>query len=98
MQSRVPASLGKDKKPSNAEFGQKKMQIHFAVNGKVAQKCSYHSVTVEAVTKPDNNCKEKQGGILLLRKNSSQQGKANAFRIRFAVTHTAEKQQPRVKC
>lgn len=74
------------------------MQIHSAVNRKVAQKCSYHSVTVEAVTKPDHNCKEKQGGILLLRKNSSQQGKANAFRIRFAVTHPAEKQQPQVKC
>jgi len=76
----------------------KKMQIYFAVKRKAAQKSSYHNVTVEAMTKPDNNCKEKQGGILLLRKNSSQQGKANAFRIRFSVTHPAEKQQPRVKC
>lgn len=31
-----------------------------------------------------NNCTEKPGGILLPRKNSSQQGKANAFRIRFS--------------
>ena len=74
------------------------MQIYFAANRKVAQKSSYHNVTVEAMTEPDNNCKEKQGGILLLRENNSQQGKANAFRIRFSVTHPAEKQQPRVKC
>lgn len=78
-------------------FG-KEMQIYFAVNRKAARKCSYHNVTVEATTETDNNCKERQGGILLLRKDSSQQGKANAFRIRFSVTHPAEKQQPRVKC
>lgn len=89
---------GETEQPSNADFGEKKMQIYFAVNRKGAQKSSSHNVTVEAMTERDNNCKEKQGGILLLRKNSSQQGKANAFRIRFSATHPAEKQQPRVKC
>jgi len=42
------------------------------------------------MTEPDNNCKEKQGGILLLRKNSSQKEKANAVRIKFSVMHPAE--------
>lgn len=74
------------------------MQICFTVNRKGAQKSSSHNVTAEGTTEGDNNCKEKRGGILLLGKNSSQQGEANAFRIRFSATHPAEKQQPRVKC
>lgn len=92
-----PAILVKQNSPPRLILGEK-MQVCLAGSRKGAQKCSSHGVTVEGMTERENNCKEKQAGILLLRKNSSQQGKANAFRIRFSASHPAEQQQPGLKC
>lgn len=80
-QSSIPARLEKGKQPSDAELGAKDVDVVCSEEESSAE-IQLPSVTGGGMT--DNNCTEKPGGILLPRKNSSQQGKADAFRIRFS--------------